>query len=183
VGKNHETIGSDILAVLAILKLPDQVLGAEEAKRLREVDPNGWYPIEWLVELMETLSARIGQYGLLRMGRTLFKMSHEKRFREVARSARDAIYGIDAMYHFANRGEGIGGWKVLKFEPGYAELEKNTPHHCVMEQGILHGALAALGTPGTIAQRDCFRSGGEVCVYTVTSAITDERWTGVPAVT
>jgi hypothetical protein len=41
------------------------------------------------------------------------------------------------MYHHANRGTGIGGWKVLRFDAGYAELEKMTPHHCVMEQGIL----------------------------------------------
>ena len=27
----------------------------------------------------------------------------------------------------------------------YCELEKTTPHHCVMEQGILSGGLAAVG--------------------------------------
>jgi hypothetical protein len=158
--------------------MPEHVLGAEDAAKLRAVDPGGWYPIQWLLDLMEKLDRQVGHYGLVRMGRTLFKLSHEKRFLTVARSARDAVYGIDGMYRFANRGKNIGGWKVLTFEPGVARLEKNTPHHCEMEQGILHGALAALGCPGMIAQERCFRRGDELCVYTITSAVTDHRWTG-----
>lgn len=179
-GVDHITIGSDILAVLAILKMPDQVLGEDEVKKLRAVKPTEWYPIAWLLGLMETLDDHVGHYGLVRMGRTLFKMSHEKRFLTVARSARDAIYGIDAMYHHANRGRMIGGWKVLEFAPGHALLEKNTPHHCAMEQGILHGALAALACPGSITQQKCFRRGDDVCVYAISSAVTDERWSGPP---
>jgi hypothetical protein len=125
---------------------------------------------------MEKLDQRVGYYGLMQMGRTLFKMSHEQRVLRVANSARDVIHGINDMYHFANRGEHIGGWKVLLFEPGRAELEKTTPHHCVMEQGILSAALAAVGCPGLISQRECFRRGADACVYTITSAFTDERW-------
>jgi len=145
---------------------------------LRTVSPNDWYPIDWLLELMEKLDAEVGRYGLLRMGRALFKMSHERRVREVAHSAADIVYGIDAMYHHANRGERIGGWKVLSFEPGRAELEKTTPHHCVMEQGILAEALATVGCPGSVTQRECFRKGADACVYTITSALTDARWSG-----
>ena len=33
---------------------------------------------------------------------------------------------------------------MLGFEPGKAELEKTTPHHCVMEEGIFSAALLAL---------------------------------------
>jgi hypothetical protein len=115
------------------------------------------------------------------MGRTLFTMSHEERVKTVAKSARDIIYGIDGMYHHANRGTQIGGWKVTRFEPGYAELEKTTPHHCVMEQGILTQALTAVGCPGIVSQLGCFRKGADRCTYTVTSSFTDERWSGAPA--
>jgi hypothetical protein len=178
VGRQHETIGSDILSVLQILKLPEQVLGVEDCRRLRSVDPNGWYPIEWLLDLMERLDQTLGHYGLVRMGRTLFEMSHKERVLQVARSARDILYGIDAMYHYANRGSGIGGWKVLRFEPGYAELEKTTPHHCAMEQGILSSGLSAVGCPGQVAQRECFRQGAPCCIYTISSSFIDERWSG-----
>jgi hypothetical protein len=82
------------------------------------------------------------------------------------------------MYHHANRGSGIGGWKVLRFDPGYAELEKTTPHHCVMEQGILSGALAAVKCPGIVSQKQCFRQGADACLYVVSSSFTDERWLG-----
>ena len=86
------------------------------------------------------------------------------------------------MYHHANRGTGIGGWKVLRFDPGYAELEKTTPHHCVMEQGILSGALAAVKCPGIVSQKQCFRQGADSCLYVISSSFTDERWFGSRAV-
>lgn len=177
-GQQHETLGSDILSVFRILKLPDQVLGKDEAERIRNIDPQGWYPIDWLLELMDILDKTLGYYGLVRMGRTLFDLSHRERVLQVASSARDILYGIDGMYHHANRGKGIGGWKVLRFEAGFAELEKTTPHHCVMEQGILFAALSAVKCPGMISQRECFRLGAEACVYTITSSLTDERWFG-----
>lgn len=178
LGIDHETIGSDILAVLHILKMPEQVLGSDDATRLKNIDPAGWYPIGWLLELMEKLDRHVGHYGLLRMGRTLFKLSHEERVVKVAHSAKDIVYGIDGMYRHANRGRQIGGWKVLAFRPGYAELEKTTPHHCVMEQGILAAALSAVKCPGSVSQRDCLRRGAESCIYVISSAFTDGRWTG-----
>lgn len=176
VGVQHETIGTDILSVLNILKLPEQVLGSDDARRLSEINAESWYPIEWLLELMERLDKHVGSYGLLRMGRELFKLSHEARVTEVAKCARDIVYGIDGMYHHANRGRHIGGWKVLRFEPGFAELEKTTPHHCVMEQGILSAALSAVGCPSNVSQSRCFRRGAETCVYEVSSAFVDHRW-------
>ena len=178
VGRDHQTLGTDVLSVLRILKLPDQVLGVEEAHRLAEVDPDGWYPIAWLLDLMDKLDNGLGHYGLLRMGRTLFDLSHKDRVLQVAKSARDIIYGIDGMYHHANRGGSIGGWKVLRFDPGYAELEKTTPHHCIMEQGILSAGLAAVGCPGLVSQRQCFRQGADSCIYTISSSFTDEHWFG-----
>jgi hypothetical protein len=180
VGIDHETIGSDILSVLQILKLPEQVLGVEESQQLQSVNRNAWYPISWLLSLMDKLDRHVGHYGLLRMGRRLFELSHQARVLEVAKSARDIVHGIDGMYHHANRGQMIGGWSVLRFEPGFAELEKTTPHHCVMEQGILSGALAAVGCPGIIAQSKCFREGADCCIYTISSALTDSRWSGQP---
>ena len=178
VGRDHETIGSDILAVYRILKLPEQVLGPEDAEKLSKIDPTQWYPIGWLLDLMDRLDETLGHYGLIRMGRTLFELSHKDRVLEVAKSARDILYGIDAMYHHANRGKGIGGWTVLSFGAGHAELEKTTPHHCIMEQGLLTAGLAAVGCPGIVTQETCFRKGADVCVYSISSSLTDERWSG-----
>ena len=178
VGAQHETIGSDILAVLKTLKEPEEILGADVAARLAGVDPTGWYPIAQLLELMEVLDRRVGQHGLLSMGRTLFKMSHERRTKQEATSAADIIFGMDGMYHFANRGIDVGGWKVVGFQPGRAVLVKNTPHHCAMEQGIIDEALRLVGAPSRISQVECFRKGAEVCRFTVHSMITDDRWLG-----
>jgi len=176
IGTDHETVGSSLLSVIQILKLPDHVLGAEDAAFLRTVDPEAWYPIGRLLSLMEKLESVVGPYGLLRMGRRRFERSHRARL--PYKSARDVVYGIDEMYRFANRGQHIGGWTVLKFEPGYAELEKTTPHHCQMEQGILLAALSSASCPSTITQSQCFREGADSCRYRITSAIIDEHWLG-----
>ncbi|MDP2345315.1 MAG: hypothetical protein Q8O67_30505 [Deltaproteobacteria bacterium] len=178
IGTQHETIGSDILAVLKTLKDPNEVLGPDVVARLTALDPAGWYPIAQLLELMELLDRRVGAHGLLTMGRTLFKMSHERRTKQEATSAADIIFGLDGMYHFANRGIDIGGWKVVGFQPGKAQLTKNTPHHCGMEQGILDEALRLVGAPSRISQTECFRKGAEQCRFNVQSIITDERWLG-----
>jgi hypothetical protein len=178
VGTNHETIGSDILAVVESLQFPEQVLGAPLTEELRRIDRDGWYPISRLLDLMDQLDAKLGRYGMLKMGRTLFRLSHEANVKRNAKSARDIIYGIDAMYHHANRGTGIGGWHVLSFEPGRAELEKTTPHHCVMEEGILSQGLSTVGVPALVSQSECLREGARICHYVVTSAIADKRWTG-----
>jgi hypothetical protein len=178
VGKNHETIGTDILAILQVVSLPEQTLGAELARSLSAVKPDQWYPIQQLLEPMELLSKQIGSLALRQMGRRLFQLSHAERLKEVARSARDVIYGIDGMYHHANRGTEIGGWTVLKFTPGRATLEKTTPHHCVMEEGILSEALSCLGIPALVRQDQCFRKGADACLFVVSSQVTDERWNG-----
>ena len=136
-------------------------LGKQEWERLKRVEADQWYPIEQLLGLMEILEAHVGPYGLMQMGRRLFELSHKDRVKVIAKSARDIVYGIDDMYHHANNGRGIGGWKVLKFEPGLAELEKNTPHHCVMEQGILTEALLTVGCAANVSQTKCFRDGAE----------------------
>jgi hypothetical protein len=175
-GVDHETVGSDLVSILHCLKFPEQVLGADEFARLKQVDPSGWYPIQWLLDLMDTLGARVGHYGLIAMGRSLFKLSHEEQAKKVLKSAHDVIHGLDGMYHHANRGTDIGGWKVVRFQKGLAELEKTTPHHCVMEQGILSAAFDMVGCPAMITQPECFRSGAELCRYSITSVVTDQRW-------
>jgi hypothetical protein len=158
------------------LRAPEQVLGAEEVSRLRGVDPEKWYPIDWMLSLMEALDRAVGQKGVLRAGRRRFELAH--RLRVPYTSARDVIYGIDEMYRHTNRGEQIGGWAVQKFEPGYAELEKTTPHHCAMEQGILSAALSSAQCPSVVSQKQCFREGADSCIYVISSSLSDARWSG-----
>ncbi len=178
LGNNHETIGSDIRAVLLCVQQPQLVFDPATYERLSQVRDDAWYPIGWLLELMEMLEAKIGRYGMLKMGRTLFQLSHAKKAKELCKSARDLIYALDDMYHNANRGRFIGGWRVVKFEPGLAELEKTTPHNCMMEEGMLAEALRTIEVPTLVEQQDCFRKGASCCRYLLTSAITDGRWTG-----
>jgi hypothetical protein len=178
MGINHETIGSDILSVLKAVHLPEVTLGKELAQKLSGVQPDQWYPIGLLLEALETLDRKMDAYALRSVGWNIFKMSHEENVRQVAHSARDILYGFNQIYLNANRGIGIGGWKVLGFEPGRAEMDKTTPHHCVMEEGIIQEALRAMGVRADVTQTQCFRKGAESCHFLITSSTTDERWGG-----
>lgn len=89
VGTGHETIGSDLLAVLGVVSMPKQTLGTDLHHRLLQVKPNGWYPIELMHEVLSVLHGRIGANGLRQMGRKLFVASHEAHVKTVARSAWD----------------------------------------------------------------------------------------------
>jgi hypothetical protein len=178
LGEDHTTLGSHILTVSKILKMPEQVLGPIEFERLKRVEPNGWYPVEWLLGLTEILEAHVGRYGLMQLGRKLFESVHKERVLQVAKSAKDILYGLDAIYRHGNRGRGIGGWQVSKFGAGFAELEKNTPLHCLMDQGLLTEALLSVGSACNVSQKRCFLDGADVCVFEVTTAFVDQRWSG-----
>jgi predicted hydrocarbon binding protein len=176
VGRGHETIGSDLLAVLGVVSMPKHTLGDALHRQLLEVQPGSWYSIELLLELMDTLEQRVGVNALRQMGRKLFQLSHEEHVKQAARSAAEVLGGFDDLYNRANRGDAIGGWKVLEFKPGCARLEKTTPHHCALEEGIVTAALACVGVPATVSQEQCFRKGAESCVFVMTSVVTDQRW-------
>lgn len=178
IGLNHETLGSDILAVIKALHAPERALGPELTAKLKAVRPSGWYPISWLLEALEAMDQKLGTYALKNVGWKLFEMSHAENVKKVASSAHDILYGFDTIYHNANRGTSIGGWKVIAFSPGHAELDKTTPHHCVMEEGIMQEALRTIGVKAEVTQRQCFRQGAESCIFVVDSPITDARWMG-----
>lgn len=178
LGTGHETIGSDILALYHALLLPDEVLGSETASRIRQLDPNGWYPVEIMLEPLELLAEKLGGAGLRKVGRKLFELSHQERVRGIIKSAVAIVNGLDGLYRAANRGQAIGGWKVLAFDPGEARLEKTTPHHCALEEGIIGAAMMMVGVPVNIEQPSCLRSGHDHCEFVVTSVVTDARWTG-----
>jgi hypothetical protein len=185
VGTRHETIGSDILAVYEALvaispgsaqRLANQTIGEAYVEQLAKVKPDGWYPIAWLLELMDRVDAKLGRYALMRMGRVLFQLSHEGK--APIKSGRDVVYGIDAMYRAANRGDGIGGWRVVEFERDRAVLEKTTPHHCAMEEGILLQAFTSVKSPAVITQARCFRDGHPLCEFHVLPSSSGPAWTG-----
>ncbi len=173
-GVRHETLGSDLLSVQrslgAIASNPAQVsrlLGEPSSSRLAQVQDDGWYPIDWLLEMMDIIDERIGPFGLLKLGRVLFNQSHAAIVQEHMKSGRDVVHGVNAMYHHANRGEEIGGWEVLSFEDNQARLRKTTPHHCMMEEGIVAEALKCVGSPALISQSECLRRGANACTFVI----------------
>ena len=177
-GKNHEIIGSHILSVLKAISMPQSTLGKDVMEKVDQVRPDVWYPIELLIEVMQRLFESTGAAGTRRLGRELFKASHAEEAKKHLHSARDLVYAFDQLYNQANRGKGIGGWKVLSFEPGRAELEKTTPHLCFLEEGIWLEAMKTLGIVASVTQPRCIHAGDDTCAFLVTSVVRDQRWTG-----
>ena len=176
LGLNHQVIGMSILAVLKVLKFRDASMELETQVHIGPIDPVGWYPIGTLLELMDRLEVHVGYFGLMRMGRMVFTLSHQATVAQRFRSVRAFLYGLDELYRHTNRGSDIGGWKVLRFQPGDAEIEKTTPHHCAMEQGILTAALASADCAAIVSQSRCVREGAATCRFVISSAVTDSRW-------
>lgn len=180
-GENHETIGSDILAVLDAVTLAKETFGPELAASLSQVEPDAWYPIERLLTAMDVLDAKVGRFGLIKMGRRLWKRTHEPHVAGQFESVADILLGFHAAYRSANRGTGIGGWELLALAPGFACMENTTPHHCAMEEGIILAAVQMLDVGCAVKQSSCFRDGSATCVYELRSSTRDERWMGTHA--
>jgi len=169
-------LGSDLLAVLKILKMPEQVLAKPDFERLCRVQADAWYPVDWLTNLTTTLERHVGRYGLIQMGRRMFELTHRGRVLQHAKTAKDLIYGLDDMYRHANRGRGIGGFQVLKFGAGIAEVEKTTGQHCLLDQGLITEGLLAVGCACNVSQTRCVLENDDTCVFEITSAFADKRW-------
>jgi hypothetical protein len=177
-GIHHETLGKDFLALHGAVLMPDQILGKDVAARLRAKQPEAWYPIDELVEALEQLGRKLGADSLRKVGQSIFNAGPARSVKDSVRSAHALLHGFDRLYHRTNRGIDIGGWAVLQFEPGKAILEKTSPHHCSMEEGIVDAALRTINTPSTIHQSACLRAGADACRFVITSHVVDRRWTG-----
>lgn len=76
MGLQHETIGSDVIAVLDVINLPELVLGKERADALKKIEASKWYPLSTLEDPVEGLHQRVGDASLLQIGSELLRISH-----------------------------------------------------------------------------------------------------------
>ena len=180
VGLNHMTRGGDIVSILKVLHSPELTLGEENYRRLSLMSATSWYPIATLLEMLELLGKKLGAPGLKSVGWNIFATFHSEEARKHFDNVHDLLHALDAMYHAGNKGHRIGNWTVTDFRPGYALLEKTTPHHCAMEEGIVEEAVRTMGVKATVDQLECFRNGAPCCIFRVQSPVTDQRWSKVP---
>ena len=177
-GINHETIGADLLALYAAVLMPEHIFGKDIAVRLRSKKADAWYPVAEILEPLEELGRKLGADSLRKVGSTIFNAVPAAIVQKNFSSAREVAYGFDRLYRTTNRGLEIGNWTVVEFKEGKAVLEKTTPHHCSMEEGILDAAFRAVNAPSTVYQSACLRNGAESCRFVITSHVVDHRWTG-----
>jgi hypothetical protein len=175
---DHEIIGADLLSVIRALPLADLVLGAEMSAQLRAAKPDAWYPASLFIEALQRVGLKVGRFGLLQLGRQIFATSQAPTFKQRVHNAAEALFGIDGNYRRANRGSAIGGWQMISFKPGHAEMIKTTPPDCLMVEGIVSEALRTLEIPTLIEQRECVHKGAPHCRFIFSSAVTGELWMG-----
>jgi hypothetical protein len=174
---DHEILGSDLLSVIAALPLADLVLGVELAGKLRSAKPDGWYPVSLFIETLDRVSLKVGRFGLLQLGRQIFA-SRADVFEKTGHHVGDTLHNMNALYRRANRGTNIGGWEMMVFRPGYAEMIKTTPPNCLMVEGIISEALRRIEVPTLIEQRQCVLKGAPHCRFVFTSSVTGPQWMG-----
>ncbi|MDP1920827.1 MAG: hypothetical protein Q8L14_31580 [Myxococcales bacterium] len=178
LGKGHETIGSDIIAVFEAVRDAEPTLCSHWMPLVRTIDPHGWYPIDLLLTLADVIHERAGSDALASMGRSIFMLSHGRHFPARAASIGDLVFSADAIYRRANRGTAIGGWRVLEFAQSLAVIEKTTPHLCQFDEGIMQAGGRALGVAVTISQRRCLLEGDDTCEFVVEGAPGEPLWMG-----
>ena len=176
LGFDHVTRGGDLLAVLDAIIGPDFILGATLAQKIRKLKPDEWVPIALLMELYEKLSEKLGPYHMKQVGWTIVKRYHASDVLKRFHSAEEVVYALDALYRQGNRGTAIGGWKVTLFTPTRCEMEKTTPHHCGMEEGIVEEMMRTLGISTTVYQTDCLRKGSDLCRFVIEPKGSNPPW-------
>ncbi len=132
----------------------------------------------WLLEGLEALDAKLGSFGLKHVGWELFKLLARRDVPSGREVRRNLVYGLDGMYHHANRGQGdrrVEG--VLRFDRACAELERPPRTTAVMEEGILEEAMRTLDQGLGFAAR-VLPQGRRGVPLRVKSPIVDARWTG-----
>jgi hypothetical protein len=179
-GWNHETLGSDLIATFAAVNAVDPRFSEHWMPLVKTLDAQTWYPIDVLLALGFAAEERFGPELLQCIGREIFQRSHAATFRRSAATIADLAFGIDAMYRTANRGEDIGGWRVLEFADGRTLIEKTTPHPCGIEEGILGAACASLGVAARITQVRCVREGDDTCRFELCAETPSTRWGVAP---
>jgi hypothetical protein len=162
----------------AAVLMPEQILGKDIAARLKNKKADAWYPVAEIIDPLEELGRKLGADSLRKVGSTIFNAGPAEIVQKSVSSARDLAYGFDRLYRSTNRGLEIGSWTVVEFKEGRAVLEKTTPHHCSMEEGIIDAAFRAVNTPSTVYQSACVRTGADACRFVITSHVVDVRWTG-----
>lgn len=178
LGEGHETIGSDIIAVFEAVRDAEPTLFSHWLPLVRTIDPDGWYPIDLLLTLADVIHQRAGAAALASMGHSIFMLSHERHSSTRAASIGDLAFSADAIYRRANRGNAIGGWRVLEFAQSLAVIEKTTPHPCQFDEGIMQAGCRSLGVAVTISQRRCLLKGDDTCEFVVVGAPDEPRWMG-----
>lgn len=175
-GWNHETLGSDLIATFAAVNAVDPRFSEHWMPLVKTLDAHGWYPIDVLLALGIAAEERFGSELLVRIGEEIFARSHAATFRSSAATVADVAYGIDGMYRAANRGKGLGGWRVIEFTEGRALIEKTTPHPCQIEEGILGAACATLSVPVAISQTQCVRHDHDACWFALRALGPTSHW-------
>lgn len=136
------------------------------------IDPYGWYPHQWVLDLFREVAQREGgSMNLVHIGAAI---PEQAEFPPHVDNVEAALNLLDAMYHLHHRGGEAGDYQVSRVASHHLAVTCHTPYPSDYDYGLIY-ALTKRFRPrrsGFVVRRDDDApsriTGGDTCLFHVT---------------
>ncbi len=165
---SQETRGTNILAVQSKIINPKMIFEGITDYNYDDVQPDKCYPMKKFTLLTDYIEEKLSVTLLKNIGTGIIpEMKKAGIFPNW--TAEEFLKAMPHVYLDANRGAGIGQWKVISEEKNHTVLENTTMHNCTLEERVLMGGLKAFGAKYMkINQTECMKKRDNRCLFDIT---------------
>jgi hypothetical protein len=139
---------------------------------LTEVDPQEWYPQQWVLELYQEVARHeSSSLNLVSIG---MRIPEVAAFPPDLDSLEAALMMLDAAYHMNHRGGDTGYYRATPIGPKHFSVECRNPYPSDFDYGIIYAVVKRFKPAGTafVVQRDeegpSRQKGDDYCTFDVT---------------
>ena len=170
-----EISGKPLLGMLAALEMAGapvhEPLALLAKAGVLDPEPEGWYPQQAILTVLEEAAKRWGPGILHQAGRAIPRTA---RFPPEIDSLERALLTLDLAYQVNHRGGLIGHYLGKRLGPKALELLCDNPYGCDFDEGILAALIEWYGPAGEVPAvahapgTGCRREGAAACAYRIT---------------
>lgn len=167
---NVEVLGAVLLTFFS--SAGESIRPVAEKHGLVAVEPRGWYPQQFVLDLYREIAHYPGgMFDLVSIG---MGIPEQAAFPSGINSIESALLSLDVAYHMNHRGGDIGYYRATPVGPAHMLMECRNPYPSDFDYGVLYGLVRRFrshGVPFTVQRDDSLPSrkhGADVCTYHVT---------------
>lgn len=134
---NVEVLGGVIMSILEGMgdyKAIGQKILSENG--IDEINPEGWYPLQNLLDAMKIVSDKLGADTLYLIGS---KIPEVAMFPPGIENLEQGMPLIDMAYHMNHRNGEIGSYSFKMIDENTAEMVAHNPYPCDFDRGLCSG--------------------------------------------